>query len=80
MILEQEVLALRSKIESASAHIVVTEAEKMVFHERMSLLSIAYYNKGCECEHLKNMIKATQAFSRAVNLQSGRHGNQDLLK
>lgn len=50
-----------------------------MFLEKTSLLSIAYYNKGCECEHLHKLLNATQAFSRAVNLQSGRHGNQVLL-
>ena len=71
---------MRTKIESAQTDEVITEAEKIVFLEKTSLLSIAYYNKGCECEHLNKMLKATQAFTRAVNLQAGRYGNQQLLK
>ena len=78
--LEQEVMLLRTKIESATNEYRVTDAEKNLFLERTSLLSIAYYNKGCECEHMKKIIKAAQAFGRAVNLQSGHQGNQILLK
>jgi tetratricopeptide (TPR) repeat protein len=73
--LEQEVMLLRTKIESATNEFRVSDSEKNLFLERTSLLSIAYYNKGCECEHMKKIIKAAQAFSRAVNLQSGHQGN-----
>ena len=65
-ILEQSVDNLRVKFESQALNIA--ESDKTDFLEKTSLLSIAYYNKGCECEHLKNLIKATQAYSRAVNL------------
>ena len=49
--------------------------EKDYFLERTSLLAIAYYNQGCELENLDNLIRATQAFSRAVNLISGSQAN-----
>lgn len=61
-------MLLRTKIESAANSVKATEIEINYYHERSSLLSIAYYNKGCECEHLGKIIKAVQAFSRAVGL------------
>ena len=48
------------------------------FKERVALLAIAYYNLGCELEHLNQLEDCLEAYQRAKGLQVGRYGHQTI--
>lgn len=72
-ILDTELQKLAAKISAQGASLSEDQRKSIV--ERTSLLAIAYYNKGCECEHLQLLPKAMKAFKLAVGLQNGPYGN-----
>jgi hypothetical protein len=49
-------------------------------NEKTSLLAVAFYNLGCETEHLGNIGYAVFAYSRALDLESATHGDSKLSK
>ena len=48
--------------------------------EKYTLLAIAYFNLGCESEHLNQLEDSMDAYQRAKNLDLGRYGNHQLDK
>ena len=38
------------------------------FKDRIGLLAIAYFNLGCECEHLNLLEECLEAYQRATGL------------
>ena len=56
--LENDLAALKAKLEQGSADAELVEEAK----EKQSLLAIAYYNQGCQQEHLKEYSKSLQSY------------------
>ena len=48
------------------------------FKDRIGLLAIAYFNLGCECEHLNLLEECLESYQRATGLQIGRYGHQTI--
>lgn len=55
-------LGVHSELQASASSDAQVENIKKLLLERTSLLAIAYYNLGCEFEHLKQIPQSVEAY------------------